>query len=682
MHRGLTFAVPLRLPIFHSFRGVRISVRKRSLTTATTLAVLLSSAALAAAPASADSTQPLPVRQTGDIVVDSVHQHVFISDPLNGKIVVTDFAGKVVKQLTANLYGVTGLELSADSGTLYAAVQDLDAIAVYDTATYTRVANYSVGDKPLSVALAGGKLWFGYGGAGAGNIGSVDLAAQDHTVTLGQDGDWYSAPLLDAAPGSDTLVAGAVGQSPVELASYDVRSGAATKVASTREAGDNLGDLQVTPDGKDVVVASGAPYYQQVFRTSDLNEDGKYVTDAYPNSVAIAPDGVIAAGIAGSYDPDVYIFKPGAGEPVRTYDFPNTGTSSGSDLLARGGLAWAADGSRLFAVTSNSQGVFSLRVLDAPTKAATTVTVDAPATATRGKKLTVKGKVASKVAVPAGTRLTVTRTDLESPRGKPLAAAVTRADGTFSFTDTPPSGGKVKYTVAYAGDAAHTAGSGSDTVEVSRDKVTLTINNNGKVYAYGKDVKFTAHLGKTYSNRTVEIWADPFGPDKPNKRVKTGKVNSDGNLSVTLDLKRDTKVTAKFAGDSRYKPASAASTVGAQVSISTSLSNHYKAKPAWGHTYYFFHKNKNPLVTTKMPWYPDRAQKFEFEVYYQGRWYPGDPAYFKLGSDGVSRVSITGNHSEDVGWRFRVRSSYINSASGDTVNSTTHGAWKYLTFTR
>jgi hypothetical protein len=28
-----------------------------------------------------------------------------------------------------------------------------------------------------------------------------------------------------------------------------------------------------------------------------------------------------------------------------------------------------------------------------------------------------------------------------------------------------------------------------------------------------------------------------------------------------------------------------------------------------------------------------------------------------------------------------MRSSYINDSSGDTVNSTTHGAWKYLTFT-
>lgn len=653
----------------------------RTRTAATTLAVLFSSAALAATPASADSSKILPVRQTGDIVVDGVHQQVFVSDPSNGKIVVTDYAGNVVKQLTTNLSGVFGLELSADSGTLYAAVRDKGAIAVIDTATDTETTRYAVGDKPLSVALAGGRLWFGYGGDAAGNIGSVDLTSEQHEVTLDQDKSWYSAPVLDAAPGSDTLVAGQPGLSPSEVASYDVSSGTAQKLASTREAGSNLGDLQVTPDGKDVVVASGAPYYHQVFKTADLTGDGKYTTTAYPNSVAVAPDGTVAGGSFAWYDPDVYVFKPGSSEAVRTYDFPNTGNTSGADTLADAGLAWAPDGSRLFAVTYNSEGVYSLREYDAPTKAATTVTVDAPATATRAKKLTVKGTVTAKTALPAGAQVTVTRTDLESPNGKALAPVTVKTDGTYSFTDTPPAGGKVKYTVAYAGDADHTAAKASDTVDVSRAKPALTVNNNGKVYAYGKDVKFTAHLGTTYKNRTVEIWADPFGSDKPNKLVKSGKVNSDGNLSVVLDLKRDTKVTAKFAGDARYQPRSASSTVGAQVSVSTSVSRHYKTKSTWGHTYYFFHKSKNPLITTKMPYYPGRQQKFEFEVYYQGTWYPGDAQYFGMGPDGVSKVEITGNHSEDVGWRFRVRSSYVNSSSGDTVNSTTHGAWKYLTFT-
>ncbi|NNN36866.1 Ig-like domain repeat protein [Streptomyces sp. S3(2020)] len=654
-------------------------MRMRSLTAATTLAVLFSSAVLTATPASADATRSLPVKQTADIVVDGVHQQVFVSDPSNGKIVVTDYAGNVTRQLT-NLPGVVGLELSADSGTLYAAVRDADAIVAFDTATDTESARYAVGDSPLSVALAGGKLWFGYGPSGDGNIGSVDFSGEQPVVTLAQEGVlWYNGPMLDAAPGSNTLIAGAIGQSPVGLASYDVSSGTPVRTAYSTDAGSNLGDLQVTPDGQDVIVASGAPYHHQVFKTSDLTADGSYASDAYPNSVAIAPDGAVAAGISGWYQPDVYVYKPGGTTSVREYDFPNTGTSSAGDELSDSGLAWAPDGSRLFAVTSNNEGVYSLRVLEAPTKATTAITVDAPASATRAKKLTVKGTVTSKVALPAGAQLTVTRTDLESPNGKALAAVTVKADGTYSFTDTPPSGGKVKYTVKYAGDAEHAARTASDTVDVSRAKTTLTLNNNGKVYSYGKDVKFTAHLGTTYKNRKVEIWADPFGGDKANKLVKSGTVNSSGNLSVTLDLKRDTKVTAKFLGDARYAPKTASSTVGAKVKVSTAVSKHYKTKYTWGHTYYYFKKSKNPVFTTTMTAYPGREQRLAFEFYYDGTWYDLGSQYFALGSAGISKVELTGEH--ETGYRMRVRSSYINSSSGDTVNSTTHGAWKYFIFT-
>ncbi|MER7837340.1 Ig-like domain repeat protein [Streptomyces sp. NPDC096040] len=656
-------------------------MRTRTVTAATTLAVLFSSAALAATtPAFADTSGLLPIRSTGDIVVDGAHQQVFVSDPSNGKIVVTDYSGNVLKQLTTNLSGVTGLELSADSATLYAAVRDMDAVAVIDTATDTETTRYTVGDKPRSIALAAGKLWFGYGGDVEGNIGSVDLTG-DHQVTLGQDNSWYSAPVLDAAPGTDILVAGDADSSPASLTSYDVSSGTAKQLAHIRTDGSDVSDLQVTPDGKDVVVASGAPYYHQIYKTSDLNEDGKYTSTAYPNAVAIAPDGTVAAGSFAWYDPDVYIFHPGSSEAVRSYDFPNTGTSSGADTLAAGGLAWAPDGSRLFAVTSNSADVYSLREYDTPGRAATTVTVNAPATATRAKQLTVTGTATSTAALPAGTQLAVTRTDLESPNGKALPAVTVKADGTYSFTDTPPAGGKVTYQVSYAGDAEHTAASGKDTVDVSRAKPTLTLNNNGKVYSYGQDVKFTAHLGTTYKNRTVEIWADPFGSDKPNKLVKSGKVDSHGNLSVTLDLKRDTKVTAKFTGDARWAPRSVSSSVGAKVAISMTVDRQYRTKTAWGQKYYVFRKTKNPLFTTKMAYYSGRSQRFDFQVYYQGKWHADDSQYFKLATSGVSPVEVTGNHKEDVGRRFRVRSDYINGTSGDTVNSTTYGAWKYFTFT-
>ncbi|MCL6734670.1 hypothetical protein [Streptomyces neyagawaensis] len=663
-------------------------MRRRTLPTATALAVLFSSAALAvtgATPAVADTSTPLPVQSAGDIVVDGAHQRVFVSDPVGGKVVATDYAGNVVGTV-ASLPGAKGLELSPDSGTLYAAVPGDDSLVAIDTATVTEAKRYPTGEgtDPQYPAWAGGKLWFGYGAAAQGNIGSLDLSGSDPVVTLKQAGGWYTAPMLASTPGApNTLAAGVEGVSPATVAVYDVSSGTATKTATGPNTNDyvasNLRDLALTPDGSHLVVASGAPYYQQVYRTSDLTPDGKYPTDAYPNAVDIAPDGTVAAGIDGMYEPDVWVYEPGTTSAEHVYDFTDTADGTGAGILVPGGLAFAPDESHLFAVVATSSGGYALRDLDDTVPASTTLSVNAPATATRAKELTVTGKLTSDTAFAAGTTLTVTRTDLESPAGKALAPVTVAADGTYAFKDTPPAGGAVTYTVSYAGDAQHTGASASDTVEVSRATSTLTLNKNGDVYAYGADVSFTAHLGTTYKNRTVEIWADPYGSDKPNKLVKSGTVNSSGNLSVTLDLTRDTKLTAKFAGDARYKPVDATSRVYTKVSVSTTPSRHYKTNYAWSHTYYYFRKSVDPLFTTRMTSYPGRKYRVEIQGYYEGAWHTTGKEYFALESGGVGAVELTGTPSTGV--RFRIRSAYIDTSSGDNVNTTTYGSWKYFIFT-
>ncbi|WP_329254679.1 Ig-like domain repeat protein [Streptomyces sp. NBC_01478] len=639
----------------------------------------------------ADDQRDLGVFSVGDIVVDGVHQRVFVSDPDTGKIVVTDYQGNGVRQLT-DLPGVRGLELSADSGTVYAAVPGGadgtgDAIVAVDTATATESARYATGNvDPRYVALAGGKLWFGYGtdgnsdDSGHGDIGSVDLTGADHQVTLDADAahPWTAAPVLDAAPGSGTLVAGLPYGGTNQLGVYDVSSGTASATARARVEGSLLRDLAVTPDGKDVVVAAWSPSYHAAYKTSDLTADGRYPTRDYGNAVAVAPDGTVAAGAEQQYNgPDIYVFKPRGTTSVREYDFP-AGDGSAA-VLDAASLAWAPDKSRLFAVTTSSQGVYELRILNNAAKAVTTVSVTAPAKAPRAKKLTVKGKVTSKVALPAGTKLPILRTDLENPKGRNIGTATLAANGTFSFTNSPPVGGKVTYKLSYAGDADHVAGSGSASVDVSRAAATLRLTNNKKTYGYGQSVKFTAHLGATYKNRKVEIWADPYGTDKPNKLVKSGTVNRNGDFAVTYKLTRDTRLTARFTGDARYAPKSVASTVYTRVKVSTSVGRQYKNKKVYGQTYAYFHKNTNPLFTTAMTAYPGREQQMQIQVYYQGTWYDGGSRYFPLDASGVSRVELGGTH--DVGYRFRLRSSYVDGASGDSVNTTTRGAWKYFIFT-
>ncbi|MEU6222373.1 PT domain-containing protein [Streptomyces sp. NPDC047042] len=491
----------------------------------------------------------------------------------------------------------------------------------------------------------------------AAAVGQVSMGQ----LPEGTNGIWGQA-LLDSSTSAPGLLALAeTGDSSSTLAVLDV-SGAKPRLVAyhdtSYELNYGLGDIDIVP-GAAQVLADGTD--------RDTYANGTFKkTGAYPagQRADIAPGGLVAQANGNK----VAIFRPNATRPLRTY---TAGTYATADL------AWAPDASRVFALVGTADG-YTLKALTDPTKNAPTLTVNAPSTATRARKLTVTGKLSASVALPAGVKLKVTRTDMESPNGKTLPPALVKSNGTYSFTDTPPAGGTVTYKVAYLGDAAHLATSASDKVTVSRTAPTLTLNNNKKIYNYGADVRFTAHLGSTYKNRTVEIWADPYGTDKPKKLIKSARVNSAGNLAVTLDMTRDTAVIAVYKGDARFAPKSAKVTAYARVRISTAVSRHYKTAKIGSTSYYWFHKNTSPLLTTSMPYYPGREQRFDLQVYFEGTWYSAESQYFGIGTNGKSAVELPA--PGESGIRARMRSVYVDGSSGDNVNTTTVGAWKYLYF--
>ncbi|MGW7264913.1 Ig-like domain repeat protein [Streptomyces sp. NPDC054842] len=611
-----------------------------------------------------------------EMVVDGSHGRVFVSDRSTDRIAVTDGTGALIGTLTG-LPQVRGLTLSPDESTLYAAVYGADKIVAFDTATLTQTAEYATGDKtiPSQLAYADGRLWFGYGDQWDSGLGMVDLTAETPTVTLDMavGHDFSSPPELYADPDNPgTLLALDAGISSGPIVVYDISSGTPV-LRVTADKGGFYHDAALTPDGRNVVVAGPGTRALTEYRLSDLAEVRTYPVASEPQTVSVAQDGTVAATVL---DPegvgDTYVFPADPSRPASVRNLSREWMPWGGHTTD-----WSADGSRLYVIT-DTYYTPQFRVVDEPRKYAATLTVNAPASATRAKTLTVTGTLKANLALPAGTPLTVTRTDMESPNGKSLGTKPLGADGKFSFTDTPPAGGKVKYTVSYAGDAEHTSASTTDTVDVSRVTPTLTLNNNGKVYSYGQDVKFTAHLGTTYKNRTVEIWANPYGADKPDTMAKSGTVDSNGNVSVVVDLKRKTELTAKFAGDARYAPKSAESTVGAKVSISTSVSGSYTTKYTWNHTYSFFRQSKDPVVTATLPPYPNRKQRLQVQYWTGTNWTTTYSEFHKLDSAGRSAVQLTGTPPKGV--RFRLRNSYL-SGSGDSVNSTTYGSWKYFTFT-
>ncbi|MFB6782111.1 YncE family protein [Streptomyces sp. NPDC056352] len=647
-------------------------MRTRSISTATALAVLFSSAALSVVAAGSASAASAAVASPGGIVADGALKRVFVGDRSAGKILAADYTGALVDSVSG-VSGVSGLVVSDDGATLYAAAEGSHEIVALDAATLDVKARYAVATDtgPRHVAFAGGKVWFTYGDQWDGNLGSVDPAVDPASgtdaVTLGQfpqpsPGIWGPA-LLDTDPSAPGLLAiGQTGISTDSMAVVDV-SGTTTQLTAWY-----WGDYTLNQGIGDIDLVPGAPEVLVNGMQRDAYADGKFTAaGAYPSGqrADIAADGLVAQ-VSGA---KVAVYRPGAAQPLRTY-----ATTSGT-----ADLTWAPDSSRIFALVGTNGG-YTLKALTDPTLNVPSLTVNAPSTATRGKQLTVTGKLSATVPLPSGAKLQVTRTDLESPSGKALPAVTVKADGSYTFTDTPPAGGTVTYKVAYAGDAGHTAVSASDKVSVPRTKPTLTLNKNGNVYNYGADVSFTAHLGSTYKNRTVEIWANPFGGDKPNKLLKTGTVNSSGNISATVDMTRDTEVTAVFKGDARTAPRTVKSTAYARVKISTAVSKHYKTAKIGSTSYYWFHKSTDPLLTTTMTYYKGRKQRFDLQVYSGGKWYSADSEYFPIGTNGKSAVRLEAPGQSGI--RARMRSVYVNGSSGDTVNTTTYGSWKYLYFSK
>ncbi|MBK3569628.1 YncE family protein [Streptomyces sp. MBT62] len=644
----------------------------RSISTATALAVLFGSAALSVVATGTASAATANVASPGGLVVDGALNRVFVGDRSAGLVVAADYNGATVAS-TSGISGVSDLALSADGATLYAAAQGSHEIVALDAATLDVKARYAVAtDKgPGHVAFAGGKVWFSYGDQWDGNLGSVDPAVDPASgtdpVTLAQfpkdqwPGLWNPA-LLDADPAAPGLLAAAdTGSSSDSQAVFDVTGAQPTLLAwhfmdYTLNSG--IGDIDLVP-GTAQVLLNGTQ--RDTYANGDFTAAGAYPTGQRAD---IAADGLVAQ-VNGA---TISVYRPDTALPVRTY---STGTSQTA------AVAWAPDSSRIFALVG-TEGAYSLKALTDTTTNNPSLTVNAPSSAARAKQLTVTGKLTATVPLPSGVQLQVTRTDMESPNGKALPAVTVKADGTYSFTDTPPAGGTVTYKVSYAGDGTHSPVSASDKVSVSRAAASLSLNNNGKLYSYGADVKFTAHLGKTYKNRTVAIYSDPFGADKPKKLVKTGKVNSSGNLTVTVDMTRDTAVSAVFAGDARYAAKTVKVTAYAKVKVSTAISKHYKTAKIGSTSYYWFHKNSAPIVTTTMTYYANRKERLDLQVYYQGHWYDSDSEYFGLATNG--KVAVNLGAPGQSGIKARIRAAYINGSSGDSVNSTTYTGWKYLYF--
>ena len=304
-----------------------------------------------------------------------------------------------------------------------------------------------------------------------------------------------------------------------------------------------------------------------------------------------------------------------------------------------------------------------------------TLDLTTPETAGRGAQLALSGQL-SAAPYSSGEVVHVLRSDLAHPTGVALPDAPLSTDGTFRIADVPQVGGANTYTVTYPGDSTHQAVHASATVQVSRSAAAVSLTTDRPSYAYGATAKITAHLGTTYNGRTLAIYAQPYGGGKT--LIKTGTVDSHGNLATTYEPTRKTTFTAAFAGDYRYAPATAATTASAYAKVSESLSGSY-GSTHYGSVLYrvYHHTAKAKLNVTVTPDKAGQCVKFQIQRYYGHAWHTRSTSSchsLSTTSTGYTTLSLT----NAVGSKFRMRAEYVHS-SRDTGNLSAWGGWRYFT---
>jgi hypothetical protein len=611
----------------------------------------------------------LPLGHLSDIVVDDAHGHVFVTGGGSGGIVVRDLAGAAVTTIT-NEPGAMQMALSEDGGTLYVALRSADAVAAISTTTLTETTRYATGAStcPATVAVTSGKVWFGYGCNGAsGDLGVIDPATVDvPAVTLNKlpPNTFYYAPMLQASPAKPgLLVAGEGGLSPATLRILDVSSGDVVLGASN-QPGSSLGDFALSPDGSHVVTAASSPYEHPSFKTTDLSPDGVYDSSSYPNSVALTGD-LVAAGSNGLYSDDIYVHRTD-GSLIRTFEVGGYASREGG--LAAAGLAFDASGTVLYAATGGNGYSVVLHVLQEPGKSASTLTLTKPSSALIYHPYTLSGKLTAEgTTLPAGSVITVRRASSYGTANLP--SRTTDAGGSFTIPDNVGHRGTYTYTASWAGDETHAGSSAVVALAVTGATPLLSITTSSGPYSYGAKPVVVAHLGTTHV-RTLTIYAQEYGGSR--YAIKTGTVDSQGNLSVAYTITRRTVFTASFPGDDAYQPRAVAKTLLSRAHLAQTLSGYY----ATSGSYRLYHVGTKPKLTvTVAPNNYGACIDFVAQVLRSGTWVTS--ATLSCSNlDAYSRTAAWYVTTAPSGTHVRVHATF----RGSTLNAATTGGWVYLLF--
>jgi hypothetical protein len=674
------------------------------------------------AAAQADTSTNLSISSFHQIVADTTAGYLFFSEGAESDslltetntaspLVVTNLSGTTVATIDPD--GVEGLTLSPDGTTLYAALAGTDEVAAIDIASIASdpaaptqtLYPLATGDVPYSVAVQSGMVWVSYNvgsAAGSAAIGDINLSASSpgsafEPATAGPS-NWYSAPDLAADPDdSGTLVATQPDSSSAETATFNTTTDPATPLssgslgsASSSTACDFVIQVAVIAGGTEFAAACPSPHNVEVYDVSNVTTAvSQYVNTAQSldgngtEAVAIGPDGTLASGATGTASLGLtsgtptadYVYSPDGGTTLRNIFSLGTATME----YAKGGLAWAADSSELFAVMYVQVGSgwqYELQTFTDPETTRATLALNTPASVELGKTVSVKGTLTLGTGYPpSGAGVTITRT--MSGTTTETKTVLTGTDGAFSFAGAaPPKYGTYTYTASYAGNSTTDSATTTSSVTITRLPTTLKLTTNGTNYAYDAKVTVTAYLGKTYTGRDVTIYEESIGGTSK-KALMTAKVNSKGDLTTTYRPTVSTTFSAYFGGDAEYAPETVTHNVYVAASVSLNVTGYYTSAKHNGITYKVFHHTAKLTVTvTVAPNKSGECVELAVQELYSGSWHANlttGCGTLNSSSKAVGVFTLT----DATGGLYRIRAIYVRSST-DKKNLGADSGWFYF----
>jgi hypothetical protein len=348
------------------------------------------------------------------------------------------------------------------------------------------------------------------------------------------------------------------------------------------------------------------------------------------------------------------------------FDFTDAPTALGTYTYT---ASYAGDSS-----TASAQGTTKITVA----LATATIHITAPKSVVPLKSYTVTGSLSFSVGGPAvGTPLTVTRKNPNGTTTNITGVATTDANGDFSFAQPAESVlGAYTYTVSYAGDATTAPATSTATVTIAKGAAPLTLSTGASTALYDSTIHVTAHLGSTYSNRTVSVYAQLVGSGT-RKLLKTAAVNSAGNLVISYpSATRNVIFTATFSGDAQYAARSVSERVGVDARVAMSNSGWYTSAVYGGVTYRVFHHTGTlHNVITVTPNKHGECVRMNTQELVDGKWAGAFTPCFALNSASQQFLYLT-LAGLPYG-HYRVQAQFVPSTS-DVTNVSYYSGWFYF----